>query len=84
MYPSITIYSVGKDAGIRVRIDQELRAVFVAACHRDGKNASEGLREFDQECPVRDGHLSRRDLFESKQAQRKPQQVLISFYEQCQ
>lgn len=72
MYPSITIYSVWKDAGIRVRIDKERRAAFVAACHRDGKNASEGLREFVQECLVRDGHLSQRDLFESSQAQRKP------------
>lgn len=35
-----------KDAGLRIRIDRELREAFQEACRSEEKQASEVLREF--------------------------------------
>ena len=35
-----------KDAGLRIRIDRELREAFVAACRAHDKPAAQVLREF--------------------------------------
>jgi hypothetical protein len=35
-----------KDAGLRIRIDRELRDAFVAACREQDKPAAQVLREF--------------------------------------
>lgn len=37
-----------KDAGIRIRVEKELRDGFTAACQLDGRQASDVLREFMQ------------------------------------
>jgi hypothetical protein len=37
-----------KDAGIRIRVEKELRASFVAACQAERRPASDVLREFMQ------------------------------------
>lgn len=38
-----------KDAGLRIRIDRELRDAFVAACRAQDKPAAQVLREFMRE-----------------------------------
>lgn len=38
-----------KDAGLRIRIDRELREAFVVACRAHDKPAAQVLREFMQE-----------------------------------
>lgn len=35
-----------KDAGMRIRIERELREAFVAACQAQGVGASEVIRDF--------------------------------------
>lgn len=35
-----------KDAGLRIRIDRELREAFVAACREEDRPAAQVLREF--------------------------------------
>lgn len=35
-----------KDAGLRIRIERDLREEFVEACQNDGKSAAQVLREF--------------------------------------
>jgi len=35
-----------KDAGLRIRIDRELREQFLSACREDDKPAAQVLREF--------------------------------------
>lgn len=37
-----------KDAGIRIRVEKELRTAFVAACQAENRQASDVLREFMQ------------------------------------
>lgn len=37
-----------KDAGIRIRVERELRSAFAAACQAENKLASDVLREFIQ------------------------------------
>lgn len=36
----------GKDAGLRIRVERELRESFVCACAADNRKASDVLREF--------------------------------------
>jgi hypothetical protein len=38
-----------KDAGLRIRIDRELREAFVSACRAHDKPAAQVLREFMQD-----------------------------------
>ena len=47
MYPSdiVTVMSA-KDAGIRVRVERDLRKAFVEACRTEGLAASSVLRDF--------------------------------------
>ena len=35
-----------KDAGLRIRIDRELRDAFIAACREEDRPAAQVLREF--------------------------------------
>ena len=35
-----------KDAGLRIRVEPELRSAFTAACRREGNTAAQVLREF--------------------------------------
>lgn len=56
-----------KDAGIRIRVERQLRAAFAAACQAENKQASDVLREFIQAYVARhqggqgDLFLTRRD-----------------------
>lgn len=47
MYPSAMILPMAtKDAGLRIRVERDLRAAFQAACSAEDRDASEVLREF--------------------------------------
>jgi hypothetical protein len=37
-----------KDAGIRIRVEKDLREAFVAVCQEEDRHASDVLREFMQ------------------------------------
>ena len=37
-----------KDAGVRIRVEKDLRDAFVALCQTEGRRASDVLREFMQ------------------------------------
>lgn len=37
-----------KDAGIRIRVERDLRSAFIALCQTEGRCASDVLREFMQ------------------------------------
>lgn len=39
-----------KDAGIRIRVEKDLRDAFLALCKAEGRRASDVLREFMQTC----------------------------------
>jgi hypothetical protein len=45
VYPCSTL-AVVKDAGIRIRVEKQLRSAFAAACQAEHKQASDVLREF--------------------------------------
>lgn len=61
MYPGDTLGSV-KDAGIRIRVERQLRAAFAAACQAENKQASDVLREF-MEAYVARHYGGQADLF---------------------
>lgn len=42
----------GKDVGIRIRVEKQLRDEFQAACGSEGRQASDVLREFMQQYAV--------------------------------
>ena len=54
-----------KDKGLRIRVDQELREEFLAACHAEDKPASQVLREFMREYVRRNRQALQQDLFRS-------------------
>lgn len=62
-----------KDAGLRIRVERELREAFQGACLAENKNASEVLREFMQAFADRYQGGLQRDMFTSP-AVRKPRQ----------
>lgn len=45
VYPRGTLVSV-KDAGIRIRVEKNLRSAFAHACQAENKQASDVLRDF--------------------------------------
>lgn len=47
VYPRGTLPGV-KDAGIRIRVEKNLRSAFAAACQAEKKQASDVLRDFMQ------------------------------------
>jgi hypothetical protein len=62
-----------KDAGLRIRVERELREAFQGACLAENKKASEVLREFMQVFADRYQGGLQQDLFTSP-AVRKPRQ----------
>ena len=47
MYPTAMIeHMATKDAGLRIRVERELRDAFRSACTAENRDASEVLREF--------------------------------------
>lgn len=51
-----------KDAGLRLRIEREIREEFVAACHAEGKTAADVLRDYMRDYIER-SRAAQRDLF---------------------
>jgi hypothetical protein len=57
-----------KDAGLRLRIEKELRDEFVGACRSEGKAASQVLREYMRAYVANVRRQSQPDLFEVTQS----------------
>jgi len=53
-----------KDAGLRLRVEKELRQEFVDACRATGKPAAQVLREFMRDFVTRERVMLQRPLFE--------------------
>ncbi|ARP86363.1 hypothetical protein CAL13_09235 [Bordetella genomosp. 9] len=64
----------GKNVGLRIRVEKELREAFQGACLAENRNASEVLREFMQTFADRHQGGLQTDLFPS-QAVRKPRRA---------
>jgi hypothetical protein len=62
-----------KDAGLRVRVERDLREDFVEICRREGKPAAQVLREYMREYVARDRASAQRefDLVASSAEQRR-------------
>lgn len=54
-----------KDAGLRLRVEKELREEFVQACRSMGKPAAQVLREFMREFVAREQAGMQRGLFDA-------------------
>jgi hypothetical protein len=57
-----------KDAGLRLRVEKELRQEFVDACRASGKPAAQVLREFMRDFVARERVMLQRPLFGEDQA----------------
>lgn len=53
-----------KDAGMRLRIEREIREEFVEVCHAEGKTAADVLRDYMRDYIER-SRAAQRDLFGS-------------------
>jgi hypothetical protein len=53
-----------KDAGLRLRVEKELRQDFVEACRAAGKPAAQVLREFMRDFVTRERVMAQQTLFE--------------------
>lgn len=53
-----------KDAGLRLRVEKELRQEFIEACRATGKPAAQVLREFMRDFVTRERVMAQRPLFE--------------------
>jgi hypothetical protein len=54
-----------KDAGLRLRVEKELRQEFVEACRSTGKPAAQVIREFMREFVARERATAQGSLFET-------------------
>jgi hypothetical protein len=52
-----------KDAGLRLRVEKELRQEFVEACRASGKPAAQVLRDFMREFVIRERVATQGTLF---------------------
>jgi hypothetical protein len=52
-----------KDAGLRLRVERELREEFVETCRSEGKAAAQVLREYMRDYVARNRSAAQRDLF---------------------
>jgi hypothetical protein len=57
-----------KDAGLRLRVEKELRQEFVEVCRATGKPAAQVLREFMRDFGARERAMSQRPLFDEAPA----------------
>lgn len=57
-----------KDAGLRLRVEKELRQDFVEACRATGKPAAQVLREFMRDFVARERVIVQRGLFDEASA----------------
>jgi hypothetical protein len=56
-----------KDAGLRLRVERELREEFVATCRAEGRAAAEVLREYMRNYVAR-SQAGQRQLFDGQRA----------------
>ena len=52
-----------KDAGLRLRVERELREEFVETCRAEGRAAAQVLREYMREYVARKRAAAQRELF---------------------
>jgi hypothetical protein len=52
-----------KDAGLRLRVEREIRQEFVEACRAEGKTAAQVLREYMRDYIARNRAAAQRELF---------------------
>lgn len=52
-----------KDAGLRLRVERDLRDEFVEMCRSEGRPAAQVLRDFMRDYVARNRSLAQRDLF---------------------
>lgn len=52
-----------KDAGLRLRVEREIREAFVEACRAEGKTAAQVLREYMRDYIGRNWGAAQRELF---------------------
>ena len=52
-----------KDAGLRLRVEREIRQEFVELCRGEGKTAAQVLREYMREYIARNRATAQRELF---------------------
>jgi hypothetical protein len=55
-----------KDAGLRLRVERELRDEFVETCRLEGKPAAQVLREYMRVYVARNKMAAQRELFSSE------------------
>ena len=71
VYPLATLRLMSlktKDAGLRLRVEKELRQDFVEACRASGKPAAQVLREFMRDFVARERVMVQRPLFDEDPA----------------
>jgi hypothetical protein len=54
-----------KDAGLRLRVERELRHEFIETCRSEGKAAAQVLREYMRDYIERNRVVAQRELFAS-------------------
>jgi hypothetical protein len=52
-----------KDAGLRLRVEREIRQEFVEVCRAEGKTAAQVLREYMRDYIARNRAAAQRELF---------------------
>jgi hypothetical protein len=52
-----------KDAGLRLRVERDLREEFMETCRSEGKAAAQVLREYMRDYVARNRAAAQRDLF---------------------
>jgi uncharacterized protein involved in exopolysaccharide biosynthesis len=52
-----------KDAGLRLRVERELRHEFIEICRSEGKAAAQVLREYMRDYVARNRAAAQRELF---------------------
>lgn len=57
-----------KDAGLRLRVEREIRQEFVEACRAEGKTAAQVLREYMRDYIARNRAAAQRELFAQSEA----------------
>lgn len=57
-----------KDAGLRLRVERDLREEFVETCRAEGKAAAQVLREYMREYVARNRAAAQRELFATREA----------------
>lgn len=70
MYPLYSVAMSLKDAGMRIRVEKELREAFVQACRTQDRHASDVLRDFMRVFTEKQLH-GQADLFVGSMRKRK-------------